>query len=109
MGIMPTKTEVALKQTQQGVSDEVLNIRVKLLSIHNDEENPTSANIKQTLRQVSPHGTGDTYKGGVIKCSRLSMSREIVQKLSRRSKSMSMLVQKSQDHKKAKDYKMMMR
>ncbi|GJX64403.1 hypothetical protein Tco_0298746 [Tanacetum coccineum] len=52
MGIMPTKTELALEQTQQGVSNEVLNIRVILLSIHNDDGNPTSANIKQALRQI---------------------------------------------------------
>ncbi|GJY90458.1 hypothetical protein Tco_0505654 [Tanacetum coccineum] len=37
MGIMPTKTELALEQTQQGVSNKVL---------------------------VGPHRTGDTYKGG---------------------------------------------
>ncbi|GJZ54398.1 hypothetical protein Tco_0609283 [Tanacetum coccineum] len=53
MGIMPTKTELALEQTQQGVSNEVLNIRMILLSIHNDDGNPTSANIKQALRQNS--------------------------------------------------------
>ncbi|GJU88943.1 zinc finger MYM-type protein 1-like protein [Tanacetum coccineum] len=40
-----TKTELTLEQTQQGVSDEVL-------SIHSDDGNPTSANIKQALRQV---------------------------------------------------------
>ncbi|GJZ64238.1 hypothetical protein Tco_0620659 [Tanacetum coccineum] len=62
MGIMLTKTELALEQTQQGVSDEVLNIRVILLSIHNDDGNPTSANIKQALRQVGPHRTGDLHK-----------------------------------------------
>ncbi|GJZ72726.1 hypothetical protein Tco_0636872 [Tanacetum coccineum] len=52
MGIMKTKTELTLEQTQQGVSDEVLNIRVMLYSIHNDDGNPTSANIKQALRQI---------------------------------------------------------
>ncbi|GJV67651.1 hypothetical protein Tco_1483160 [Tanacetum coccineum] len=51
MGIMKTKTELTLEQTQQGVSDEVLNIRVMLYSIHNDDGNPTSANIKQALQQ----------------------------------------------------------
>ncbi|GJS52284.1 hypothetical protein Tco_0625646 [Tanacetum coccineum] len=50
IGIMPTKTELALEQTQQGVSNEVLNIRVILHSIHSDDGNPTSA-IKQALRQ----------------------------------------------------------
>ncbi|GKE31853.1 hypothetical protein Tco_1451175, partial [Tanacetum coccineum] len=74
MGIMPTKTELALEQTQQGVSNKVLmlsgiedshhgpsdamhnppsplkNIRVILHSIHSDDGNPSSANIKQALR-----------------------------------------------------------
>ncbi|GJX95262.1 retrovirus-related pol polyprotein from transposon TNT 1-94 [Tanacetum coccineum] len=53
MGIMPTKTELALEQTQQGVSNEVLNIRVILHNTHSDNGNPTSANIKQALRQVN--------------------------------------------------------
>ncbi|GJW07312.1 hypothetical protein Tco_1569735 [Tanacetum coccineum] len=52
MGIMPTKTELALEQTQQGVSDEVLNIRVILHSVHSDDGNPTSVNIKQALRKI---------------------------------------------------------
>ncbi|GJU99965.1 hypothetical protein Tco_1329236, partial [Tanacetum coccineum] len=51
MRIMPTKKELALEQTQQGVSDKVLNIRVILYSIHSDDGNPASANIKQALRQ----------------------------------------------------------
>ncbi|GKA23863.1 hypothetical protein Tco_0709896 [Tanacetum coccineum] len=51
MGIMPTKTELALEQTQQGVSNEVLNIKVMLFSIYNDDGNPSSANIKQALRR----------------------------------------------------------
>ncbi|GJY75298.1 hypothetical protein Tco_0480414 [Tanacetum coccineum] len=46
-----TKTELTLEQTQQGVSDEVLNIRVMLHTIHSEDGNPTSANIKQALRQ----------------------------------------------------------
>ncbi|GJT96464.1 hypothetical protein Tco_1091982 [Tanacetum coccineum] len=50
---MRTKTELALEQTQQGASDEVLNIRGIPYSIYNDDGNPTSANIKQALRQVS--------------------------------------------------------
>ncbi|GJV96880.1 hypothetical protein Tco_1548457 [Tanacetum coccineum] len=51
MGIMQTKTKLTLEQTQQGVSDEFLNIKVILHSIHIDDENPTSANIKQALWQ----------------------------------------------------------
>nr|GEX60400.1 pyrrolidone-carboxylate peptidase-like [Tanacetum cinerariifolium] len=51
MGIMPTKTELALEQTQQGVSDEVLNIKVILHSIHSDDGNPFNVNIKQALRK----------------------------------------------------------
>ncbi|GJY59921.1 hypothetical protein Tco_0459813 [Tanacetum coccineum] len=47
MGIMPTKTKLALEQTQQGVSNEVLNI-----STYSDDGNPTIANIKQALRQL---------------------------------------------------------
>ncbi|GKB78824.1 hypothetical protein Tco_0945719 [Tanacetum coccineum] len=50
MGIMPTKTELALEQSQQSVSNEVLNIRVIPHSIHSDDGNPSSANIKQALR-----------------------------------------------------------
>ncbi|GJR17365.1 hypothetical protein Tco_0965892 [Tanacetum coccineum] len=50
-GKMQTKTELTLEQTQQDVSDEVLNIRVIPHSIHNNDGNPTNANIKQALRQ----------------------------------------------------------
>ncbi|GKD59397.1 hypothetical protein Tco_1296906 [Tanacetum coccineum] len=39
-GKMRTKTELTLEQTQQGVSDEVLNIRVIPYSIHNEDGNP---------------------------------------------------------------------
>ncbi|GJV56063.1 hypothetical protein Tco_1457068 [Tanacetum coccineum] len=46
-GIMPTKVELTLEQSQQGVSDDVLNIRVILFSIHSDDGNPFSVNIKQ--------------------------------------------------------------
>ncbi|GKB67669.1 hypothetical protein Tco_0929081 [Tanacetum coccineum] len=49
---MPTKTELELEQTQQGVSDEVL-VRIKgniIVILHSDDGNPTSANIKQALR-----------------------------------------------------------
>ncbi|GJZ25398.1 hypothetical protein Tco_0569651 [Tanacetum coccineum] len=49
MGIMPTKTELALEQSQQSVSNEVLNIRVIPHNIHSDDGNPSSANIKQAL------------------------------------------------------------
>ncbi|GKC13208.1 hypothetical protein Tco_1009990, partial [Tanacetum coccineum] len=48
---MQIKTELTLEQTQQGASDEVLNIIVIPHSIHSDDGNPTSANIKQALRQ----------------------------------------------------------
>ncbi|GKA80370.1 hypothetical protein Tco_0786966 [Tanacetum coccineum] len=51
MEIMQTKTELTLEQTQQGVSDRVVNIRVMLHSIHNNDRN-TSANIKQALWQI---------------------------------------------------------
>ncbi|GJY83396.1 putative reverse transcriptase domain-containing protein [Tanacetum coccineum] len=50
---MRTKTELTLEQTQQGASDEVLNIRVIPHSIPSDDGNPTIANIKQALRQFS--------------------------------------------------------
>ncbi|GJX01081.1 hypothetical protein Tco_0184994 [Tanacetum coccineum] len=53
---MRTKTELTLEKTQQGASDEVLNIRVIPYSIHNDDGNPTSANIKQALRQIKLFG-----------------------------------------------------
>ncbi|GJS66752.1 hypothetical protein Tco_0681316 [Tanacetum coccineum] len=52
MGIMQTKTEVTLEQPQQGVSDEVLS---DASSIHSDDGNPTSANIKQALRLIVTH------------------------------------------------------
>nr|GEV07731.1 alpha/beta hydrolases superfamily protein [Tanacetum cinerariifolium] len=48
---MQTNSKLTLEQTQQGVSDEVLNIRAIPYSIHSDDGNPTSANIKQALRQ----------------------------------------------------------
>ncbi|GKA04042.1 hypothetical protein Tco_0676823 [Tanacetum coccineum] len=44
---MPTKVELTLEQSQQGVSDDVLNIRVILFSIHSDDGNPSSVIIKQ--------------------------------------------------------------
>ncbi|GKD35186.1 hypothetical protein Tco_1250695 [Tanacetum coccineum] len=57
MGIMPTKTELALEQSQQSVSNEVLNIRVIPHNIHSDDGNPSSANIKQALclKRASGH------------------------------------------------------
>ncbi|GJQ90992.1 zinc finger BED domain-containing protein RICESLEEPER 2-like protein [Tanacetum coccineum] len=39
--------ELTLKQSQQGVSNDVLNIRVILFSIHSDDGNPSRFNIKQ--------------------------------------------------------------
>ncbi|GKC04676.1 hypothetical protein Tco_0996286, partial [Tanacetum coccineum] len=47
MGIIPTEAELALEQSQQGVSYEVSNIRVILFSIHSDDGNPSRVNIKQ--------------------------------------------------------------
>ncbi|GKB70747.1 hypothetical protein Tco_0932159 [Tanacetum coccineum] len=44
---LPTKIELTLEQSQQGVSDDVLNIRVTLLSIHSDDGNPSRVNTKQ--------------------------------------------------------------
>ncbi|GJZ52436.1 hypothetical protein Tco_0606951 [Tanacetum coccineum] len=52
MGIMLTKDELALEQSQHDASDDVLNIRVMLHSIHSDDGNPISANIKQAPRQL---------------------------------------------------------
>ncbi|GJZ82475.1 hypothetical protein Tco_0647648 [Tanacetum coccineum] len=46
-GIMPTKVELTPEQSQQGVSDDVLNIGVILFSIHSDDGNPSSVIIKQ--------------------------------------------------------------
>ncbi|GJV89765.1 hypothetical protein Tco_1533703 [Tanacetum coccineum] len=65
MGIMPTKTELALEQTQQGVSNKVLNIRVILLSIHSDDGNPTTVNIKQALWRIL---TKAEVKDGISLC-----------------------------------------
>ncbi|GJY06361.1 hypothetical protein Tco_0373415, partial [Tanacetum coccineum] len=46
-GIMPTKVELTPEQSQHGDSDDVLNIRVILFSIHSDDGHPSSVNIKQ--------------------------------------------------------------
>ncbi|GKB34743.1 hypothetical protein Tco_0879685 [Tanacetum coccineum] len=67
MGIIQTKTELTLEQTQQGVNDEVLIVIMdpvmqcttlpshsrtseRYLSIHSDDGNPSKSNIKQVLR-----------------------------------------------------------
>nr|GEY41373.1 hypothetical protein [Tanacetum cinerariifolium] len=68
---MQTKTELALEQTQQGVSDEVLKIRVIPHSIHNDNGNPTSANIKQAMRQIRMVLRGSKGHRHPQSCSRL--------------------------------------
>nr|GEW68487.1 retrovirus-related Pol polyprotein from transposon TNT 1-94 [Tanacetum cinerariifolium] len=47
-GIMHTNIKLTLKQSQQGVSSDVLNIRV-IPKYHSENGNPTSANIKQVL------------------------------------------------------------
>nr|GEU63060.1 MAK10-like protein [Tanacetum cinerariifolium] len=52
---MQTKIELTLEQTQQGVSDEVLNIRVMPKSIHSEDGNPSRANIKQALGKIVPY------------------------------------------------------
>nr|GEW42776.1 retrovirus-related Pol polyprotein from transposon TNT 1-94 [Tanacetum cinerariifolium] len=46
-GIMLTKVELTLEESQHGVSDDHLNIKVVLFSIHSDDRNPSSVNIKQ--------------------------------------------------------------
>nr|GEV85980.1 hypothetical protein [Tanacetum cinerariifolium] len=46
---MQTKAELTLEQTPQDVSDKFLNIIVMPKSIHNDDGNPSRANIKQAL------------------------------------------------------------
>ncbi|GJW75092.1 hypothetical protein Tco_0134462 [Tanacetum coccineum] len=58
MGIMSTKIELVLEQSQQDVSNEVLNIRVIPHNIHSDDGNPSSVNIKQALclKRASGHG-----------------------------------------------------
>ncbi|GJV74361.1 hypothetical protein Tco_1494356 [Tanacetum coccineum] len=53
---MPTKIELTLEQSQQGVSDDVLNIIVIRFSIHRDDGNPSSVNIKQALRSYALSG-----------------------------------------------------
>nr|GEY90639.1 uncharacterized mitochondrial protein AtMg00810-like [Tanacetum cinerariifolium] len=47
-GRMPTKIELAPEQSQQGVSNDVLNIRV-IPKYHSEDGNPARANIKQAL------------------------------------------------------------
>nr|GEV16694.1 retrovirus-related Pol polyprotein from transposon TNT 1-94 [Tanacetum cinerariifolium] len=103
-GIMPTKIELTLEQSQQGVSNDVLNIRVILFSIHSEDGNPSSVNIKQhrgRYMQASMDGTESGYRrtwtrtpmlyfavmykfGGVTSSFKIaSLSREIVSKLSK--------------------------
>ncbi|GJU57037.1 hypothetical protein Tco_1234803 [Tanacetum coccineum] len=62
-GLMPTKVELTLEQSQQGVSNDVLNISVILFSIYNDDGNPSRANIKQALWLVLTEPE-DSYKDG---------------------------------------------
>ncbi|GJZ99847.1 hypothetical protein Tco_0672398 [Tanacetum coccineum] len=50
-GIMLTKIELTLEQSQQGICNDILNIRVILFSIHSDDGNPSRAIIKQALRE----------------------------------------------------------
>ncbi|GJV32349.1 hypothetical protein Tco_1392749 [Tanacetum coccineum] len=69
MGIMPTETELALEQTQQGVSYEVLNIRVILFSIHDDNGNPSRVNIKQLYGRGSKTLSWKPCQGGSSKLS----------------------------------------
>ncbi|GKE06428.1 hypothetical protein Tco_1398446 [Tanacetum coccineum] len=61
---MLTKVKLALEQSQQGVSDDVLNIRVILFSIYSDDENPSSVNIKQycdvPIMRTCKHGESNT-------------------------------------------------
>ncbi|GJY83450.1 hypothetical protein Tco_0496826 [Tanacetum coccineum] len=45
-GIMPTKIDLTLEQSQQGVSNDLLS---DTFSIHSDDVNPSRANIKQAL------------------------------------------------------------
>nr|GEW25915.1 nuclear pore complex protein NUP107 isoform X2 [Tanacetum cinerariifolium] len=47
-GRMPTKIELTLEQSQQGVSNDVLNIRV-IRKYSSEDENPARAIIKQAL------------------------------------------------------------
>ncbi|GJY96994.1 hypothetical protein Tco_0513904 [Tanacetum coccineum] len=62
---MLTKINLALEQSQQGASNDVLNIRVILFSIHSDDENPSSVNIKQhcdiPITRTSKYGKSDAY------------------------------------------------
>ncbi|GJZ18445.1 hypothetical protein Tco_0554568 [Tanacetum coccineum] len=73
MGIMPTETELALEQSQQGVSYEVSsptqyscdncqNIRVILFSIHSDDGNPSRVNIKQLCGRLWFHSISFDYR-----------------------------------------------
>ncbi|GJZ03546.1 ribonuclease H-like domain-containing protein [Tanacetum coccineum] len=52
-GRMPTKIELTLEQSQQGVSNDVLNIRVILFSIHNDEWKSFQCHHQTALRSYA--------------------------------------------------------
>nr|GEW57634.1 retrovirus-related Pol polyprotein from transposon TNT 1-94 [Tanacetum cinerariifolium] len=58
-GRMPTKIELAPEQSQQGVSNDVLNIRV-IPKYHSEDGNPARANIKQALGSIKVKGTSRT-------------------------------------------------
>ncbi|GKE02939.1 hypothetical protein Tco_1390922 [Tanacetum coccineum] len=49
-GIMSTKIELTPEQSQQGGSNDILNIKVILPRIYSDDGNPSRAIIKQALR-----------------------------------------------------------
>nr|GEU98044.1 hypothetical protein [Tanacetum cinerariifolium] len=74
IGIMPIETELVLEQFQQGVSYEVSNIRVILVSIHSDDGNPSRVNIKQ-LCGSNPL-SWKPCQGGSSKLSLLDHSKE---------------------------------
>ncbi|GJS13286.1 hypothetical protein Tco_0407758 [Tanacetum coccineum] len=61
-GRMLTKVELTLEQSQQGVSNDVLNIRVILFSIHSDDGNPSRVNIKQAYGGRSSGKMRTCYK-----------------------------------------------
>ncbi|GJS99980.1 putative nucleotidyltransferase, ribonuclease H [Tanacetum coccineum] len=61
---MLTKIELALEQSQQSASDDVLNIRVILFSIHGEDGNPFSVNIKQHYGRVHLMGSENASPGG---------------------------------------------
>ncbi|GKB79367.1 hypothetical protein Tco_0946262 [Tanacetum coccineum] len=75
---MLTKVNLALEQSQQSVSDDVLNIRVILFSIHSDDENPSSVNIKQyCVMRTCKHGESNTF---VLECPTLQAGNPVKEK-----------------------------